>query len=76
MADAGVTVLEGAATVVVVDGVTIGVAGTKGFGGGFQGACATDFGEPEIRMFVGHSKGMAHQLRTASRGSTPTFASP
>ena len=33
--DAGVTVLEGEAVSVGVDGETVGVAGAKGFGGGF-----------------------------------------
>src|SRR5436305_226753 len=37
--DAGVHVLEGDAAVVEVGNETIGIAGTKGFGGGFAGAC-------------------------------------
>jgi len=40
----GVRVLEGDADVVRVDGKTLGIAGTKGFGGGFAGACGSDFG--------------------------------
>lgn len=35
--DAGVTVLEGESTVVEVDGGRLGIAGAKGFGGGFAG---------------------------------------
>jgi Icc-related predicted phosphoesterase len=35
--DAGVTVLEGEAVTLQVDGAWLGVAGTKGFGGGFTG---------------------------------------
>ncbi|NVI87656.1 metallophosphoesterase, partial [Actinomadura sp. BRA 177] len=46
--DAGVTVLEGDATVLDCGGTTLGVAGGKGFGGGFEGRCASDFGEPEM----------------------------
>ncbi len=63
----GITVLEGSSTVVDVGGCTIGIAGAKGFGGGFAGACASDFGEPEMKAFVRHTKGIADQLcRTLS----------
>jgi len=62
---AGVTVLEGGTTVLEVDGTTLGVAGVKGFGGGFAGACASDFGEPEMKAFVRHTKDIAARLRTA-----------
>jgi Icc-related predicted phosphoesterase len=58
----GVVMLEGDTTVVSVDGVRVGVAGTKGFGGGFPGACATDFGEAEMRLFVQHSHALADTL--------------
>ncbi len=61
--DAGVTVLEGEATVVAVDGTRVGVAGSKGFGGGFVGACASDFGEPEMKAFVRHTKAAADRLQ-------------
>src|SRR5207248_359881 len=50
--EAGVRVLEGEGVVVAVDGVRVGVAGVKGFGGGFAGACATEFGEPEMKTFA------------------------
>jgi Icc-related predicted phosphoesterase len=63
--DAGVTVLEGEATVVGVDGTRVGVAGAKGFGGGFVGACASDFGEPEMKAFVRHTKAVADRLHRA-----------
>ena len=56
---AGVTVLEGAGMVVEIDGRRLGVAGTKGFGGGFVGANATDFGEPEMKAFVRLTKELA-----------------
>jgi len=61
----GVTVLEGEATVVDVDGVRVGVAGSKGFGGGFAGACATDFGEPEMKAFITHTRCLADRLHGA-----------
>lgn len=60
--DAGVTVLECEHAVFEVDGRRIGVAGTKGFGGGFPGAAASDFGEPEMKAFVGHSRRLAGGL--------------
>lgn len=56
MASTGVVVLEGSSTVVESEGTSIGVAGVKGFGGGFVGACASDFGEPLMKDFVGHSR--------------------
>lgn len=59
---AGITVLEGSSTVIDVDGATVGIAGVKGFGGGFAGACASDFGEPEMKAFVRHTKGIADRL--------------
>jgi Icc-related predicted phosphoesterase len=61
----GVTVLEGETTSLTVDGTTLGVAGTKGFGGGFAGACATPFGEAEMKSFVGHTELVAASLETA-----------
>jgi hypothetical protein len=48
-----VHVLEGEAAVVTVDGATLGIAGTKGFVGGFAGACGSDFGEPEMKDTLG-----------------------
>ncbi|MFE7767198.1 metallophosphoesterase [Streptomyces sp. NPDC057438] len=63
--EAGVTVLEGESTVVRVDGVRVGVAGTKGFGGGFAGRSGSEFGEPEMKAFVRHTRGLADGLRSA-----------
>ena len=37
-------VLEGTSTVIDVDGTPVGIAGVKGFGSGFAGACGSDFG--------------------------------
>ncbi|GAA3290663.1 metallophosphoesterase [Streptomyces cinereospinus] len=63
--DAGAHVLEGQATVVTADGNRIGVAGTKGFGGGFVGRNAGEFGEPLMKEFVRYSRRCADGLRTA-----------
>lgn len=65
--DCDITVLEGDSAVVDIGGQRLGVAGTKGFGGGFGGACATAFGEPEIKAFVRHTEGLARQLERALR---------
>ncbi|HSL11810.1 MAG TPA: metallophosphoesterase [Actinomycetota bacterium] len=61
-AAAGVRVLEGEATTLDVHGTTVGVSGVKGFGGGFEGACATEFGEPETKAYIRHTKERAEAL--------------
>jgi Icc-related predicted phosphoesterase len=45
---AGVHVLDGDGSVIDVNGTRVGVAGIKGFGGGFAGACGSEFGDPEM----------------------------
>ena len=47
--DAGVTVLESDHLVLELGGIEVGVAGTKGFVGGFPGAEIADFGEALLR---------------------------
>src|SRR5207244_12352557 len=64
----GSQVLEGEGTVLEVDGTRLGLAGTKGFGGGFVGANATDFGEPEMKAFVRLTKALATRLEQALAG--------
>ncbi|MFJ4578677.1 metallophosphoesterase family protein [Streptomyces echinatus] len=63
--DAGAHVLEGQAAVVSSDGARIGVAGTKGFGGGFVGRCAGEFGEPLMKEFVRYTRRCADALHGA-----------
>jgi Icc-related predicted phosphoesterase len=63
--EAGVHVLEGDGITLDIGGERVGIAGVKGFGGGFLGACASDFGEPEIRAFVGHTRERAARLEVA-----------
>ncbi|MFI8824766.1 metallophosphoesterase [Streptomyces sp. NPDC053431] len=63
--DAGIRVLEGASVVLPVDGHKIGVAGTKGFCGGFVGASASEFGEPEMKAFVRTTRRSAEGLAVA-----------
>jgi Icc-related predicted phosphoesterase len=64
---AGVHVLDGSSAVFAVDGTTVGVAGTKGFGGGFVDACGSEFGEPEMKAFIGHTRRLADDLYRALR---------
>ncbi len=61
----GVRVLEGEAVVVDTPNGRLGVAGTKGFGGGFAGACGTEYGEPEMKAFIRHTKRLAEGLEQA-----------
>jgi Icc-related predicted phosphoesterase len=61
----GVVVLEGETFTTDVGGVTVGVAGAKGFGVGFAGRCASDFGEPEMKVFTRYAKSSAQSLRNA-----------
>ncbi|MER7865295.1 MULTISPECIES: metallophosphoesterase family protein [Amycolatopsis] len=66
--ESGITVLEGSATTVDLEGGKLGVAGVKGFGGGFAGKCASRFGEREMKDFVEHTMAAAKRLRTALEG--------
>jgi len=61
--DARVRVLERSGTILNLHGRTVGIYGTKGFGGGFMGACCSDFGESETKAFIGHTKELADSLR-------------
>jgi Icc-related predicted phosphoesterase len=58
----GICVLEAEATTLEIDGSSLGVAGAKGFGGGFIGASGSDFGEPEMKAFIRHTREIAERL--------------
>jgi uncharacterized protein len=47
--EGGIHLLERAAEVIEVNGVQVGIAGTKGFVGGFSDSLLPDFGEPLLR---------------------------
>jgi Icc-related predicted phosphoesterase len=64
----GVSVVEQSTCEVQVGSATVGVAGTKGFGGGTAGATATEFGEPAMKAFVRHGAEIAAGLDTALAG--------
>ncbi|HVM67690.1 MAG TPA: metallophosphoesterase [Acidimicrobiales bacterium] len=65
---AGVQVLEGASACIDVRGCTVGVAGAKGFGGGFPGCAGSEFGEPEMKAFMHHAGVSATALGSALDG--------
>lgn len=60
---AGVTVLEGGSVVYEIGSCQVGIAGSKGFGGGFIGACGSDFGEQEMKDFIRFTKSRADALK-------------
>lgn len=67
LASAGISVLEGTSVCLQTAGGRLGVAGVKGFGGGFAGRCASAFGEPEMKAFVGTTCAAADRLGDALR---------
>jgi Icc-related predicted phosphoesterase len=65
LVDAGIIVLEGTSVRIACPAGTLGVAGVKGFGGGFAGRCASAFGEPETKAFVATTEQSAAALSQA-----------
>jgi Icc-related predicted phosphoesterase len=63
----GITVLERAAAVCEVGGVEVGIAGVKGFIGGFPGSHLPDFGEPLLRAAYRETTAEADALDAALR---------
>lgn len=63
--EAGVRVLEGDGVVLEVDGEQLGVAGVAGFGGGFAGACGSEFGERIMKEFIACTRRSADRLGEA-----------
>jgi Icc-related predicted phosphoesterase len=59
---AGVTVLDRDWTTCSVRGATVGVAGIKGFVGGFEGSTLPDFGEPLLRRVYAETTAEAEAL--------------
>jgi Icc-related predicted phosphoesterase len=60
----GIEALEGGAAVFTIRKKTVGVVGLKGFGGGFFGACITEFGEAEVKNFARCIRAQATALRS------------
>ncbi|GAA2364470.1 metallophosphoesterase family protein [Nonomuraea africana] len=65
MRDHGIIVLDDDAVVITCRGARLGVVGGKGFGGGFAGKCASEFGEREIKGFVSHTRSIADSWQRA-----------
>jgi uncharacterized protein len=63
----GVHVLDRSWTVVDVDGTRVGVAGTKGFVGGFPDSELPDFGEPLLRRVYAETSEEVEALERALR---------
>jgi len=63
--DGGVTVLEGESTVVELPEGRLGVAGAKGFAGGFVGASGSEFGEAAMKSFIAETRHSSSRLRAA-----------
>jgi Icc-related predicted phosphoesterase len=70
---AGVTVLEGESVTLKVAGCRLGIAGVKGFGGGFTGACGHKFGEDEMKLFIKITEDAAHALEARLRALEADF---
>ncbi|MBU6175418.1 MAG: metallophosphoesterase, partial [Planctomycetes bacterium] len=60
----GVIVLEGTSKILDIGGTRVGVVGLKGFGGGFGGACATEFGEHETKVFARYAREQSRVLQS------------
>jgi uncharacterized protein len=65
--DGGIDVLERDHRMLELCGTEVGIAGCKGFGGGFEGAHIPDFGEPLMRSVYAESIREAEALDEALR---------
>lgn len=55
LAEAGVSILDRAHTILEIHDLEVDIVGTKGFVGGFPGAEIPDFGEPALRTVYGET---------------------
>lgn len=60
-----VTVLEESSTSLNIGEITLGISGTKGFGGGFVGSSGSEFGEEEMKAFVRCAKNNAKNFKAS-----------
>ncbi len=67
LASGGVEVLDRSWTVQEVDGIDVGIAGVKGFVGGFAGSHLPDFGEPLLRAVYGETSAEVEALEQGLR---------
>jgi Icc-related predicted phosphoesterase len=68
----GIRVLEGEGIDLDLPAGRLGVAGTKGFGGGFGRSALSAFGEREIKTFASH----AHEYAERLEGALSSLESP
>jgi Icc-related predicted phosphoesterase len=64
---AGAIMLEGETVTLTFGGRTLGIAGVKGFGGGFRGSHGHKFGEREMKAFVQAADDEARRLDESLR---------
>jgi Icc-related predicted phosphoesterase len=65
---AGVRVLDRGCATCEVDGLELGVVGTKGFVGGFPGSALPDFGEPLLRRVYSETSAEAEAIASGLQG--------
>ena len=65
---AGIHVLDRSSLVLDVAGQRVAIAGTKGFGGGYGAALADNFGEREMKDWIGHAEAEAETLENILSG--------
>jgi len=62
LADAGIRLLDRECATCEMDGLEVGVVGTKGFVGGFPGSALPDFGEPLLRRVYAETSAEAEAI--------------
>ncbi|MGH2461728.1 MAG: metallophosphoesterase family protein [Chloroflexota bacterium] len=67
MRDAGVSMLDGETTTIVIRGRSVGFAGVKGFCGGFGDCLVAPFGESPLKSFVRAGQTEAEKLDAGLR---------
>ena len=65
---AGVRILDRECASCEVDGLELGVVGTKGFVGGFPGSALPDFGEPLLRRVYAETSAEAEAIASGLQG--------
>jgi Icc-related predicted phosphoesterase len=73
LTDAGIQVLDGQTVRLTIRGQSVGVVGTKGFGGGFANHRLAPFGEPAIKTWVEESQREADKIDQGLRALDTDF---
>lgn len=69
----GIHALEGDSVTFQLNGASVGVMGLKGFGGGFFGACVSEFGEEVTKIFARHAREQADVLKQGLESLSTDF---